>query len=263
MDLLKHLYSIHSPSGMEWPIIIYVREYIETHIPEANLKVDGFGNLYITKGQTSDGYPTLVCHLDQVQKLHSDDFISIEAGGIIFGYSESKHRREGLGADDKNGIWVCLKCLEQCPYLKVFMAVMEEKGMFGSKAADMSFFSDSLYVIEPDSPEGCNLKHELREIPCSCPEFIKAIQPETHGFKIIDGKGTDILALKMNGLGVSAINIGAGYYRPHKDDEYTVVSDLQQCLNYILLIINTIYERFPHEYKTETQKWIEEKSMKR
>ena len=115
MDLLKHLYSIHSPSGMEWPIIIYVREYIETHIPEANLKVDGFGNLYITKGQTSDGYPTLVCHLDQVQKLHSDDFISIEAGGIIFGYSESKHRREGLGADDKNGIWVCLKCLEQWP----------------------------------------------------------------------------------------------------------------------------------------------------
>ncbi len=52
---------------------------------------------------------------------------------------------------------------------------MEEKGLFGSKMADMSFFEDSLYVIEPDSPEGGNLKHELREIPCASAEFIKAI----------------------------------------------------------------------------------------
>lgn len=257
MDLLKRLYSIHAPSGSEWPMIAFVKEYVERHIPDAEVRIDGYGNLYITKGQASDGYPTLVCHLDQVQKQHSDDFTVTEAGGVLFGYSESKHRREGLGADDKNGIWICLKCLEQCPCLKVFMAVMEEKGLFGSKMADMRFFEDSLYVIEPDSPEGGNLKHELREIPCASAEFIDAIQPEAHGFKIIDGKGTDVLALKINGLKVSSVNVGAGYYRPHKDDEYTIISDLQQCLDYILFVIHNTHKRYPHEFKTDTQKWVE------
>ncbi len=256
--LLKQLYDIHAPSGREWPLIQFIADYVKEHVPEAELKVDTFGNLYITKGEAGEGYPTLACHLDQVQKLHSDDFKTIEADGILFGYSEKNHRREGLGADDKNGVWVCLQCLEQVPRLKVFMAVMEEKGMFGSKAADMSFFEDSLYVLEPDSPEGSNLKHELREIPCASEDFINAIAPEKHGFKIVDGKGTDILALKMNGLKVSCVNIGAGYYRPHKDDEYTLIGELKKCYDYILEIITSNNERFPHIYETETQKWVKQ-----
>ncbi len=256
IDLLKQLYAIHAPSGREWPLIEFIMEYVGKTIPEAKVKVDRFGNLYITKGDKGKDYPTLACHLDQVQTLHSDDFKAVEADGILFGYSEKNHRREGLGADDKNGIWVCLQCLERVPRLKVFMAVMEEKGMFGSKAADMSFFEDSLYVVEPDSPEGSNLKHELREIPCASEDFINAIAPAEHGFKIVDGKGTDILALTMNGLGVSCVNIGVGYYRPHKDDEYTLMGELQHCLDYVLDIVSNLHEKFPHEYQTETQKWI-------
>ena len=257
MDLLKQLYAIHAPSGREWSLIQFVREYVAAHVPEATVRMDAMGNLYITKGEPADGYATLVCHLDQVQKLHSDDFRTVEADGVLFGYSAANHRREGLGADDKNGIWICLRCLEECPRLKVFMAVMEEKGIFGSKGADMSFFADSLYVVEPDSPEGGNLKHELREIPCASEAFIEAIRPAEHGFKIIDGKGTDILALKMNGLCVSAVNVAAGYYRPHKDDEYTIVSDLLQSRDYVLYMIKNVLDRFPHDYKTETQRWAE------
>lgn len=35
--------------------------------------MDRLGNLYITKGEAENGYPILVCHLDQVQTLHSND----------------------------------------------------------------------------------------------------------------------------------------------------------------------------------------------
>jgi putative aminopeptidase FrvX len=53
--LLNDLYSIHSTTGHELPMIAIVREYIEKHIPVARIKMDQHGNLYITKGETSVG----------------------------------------------------------------------------------------------------------------------------------------------------------------------------------------------------------------
>lgn len=89
-----------------------------------------------------------------------------QEGDKLYGWSELNQRNEGLGADDKNGIWVCLRCLEECPHLKVFMAVGEEKGCIGSNHADMSFFADSLYVLEPD----CKGGEEIGSGYCLLPE---------------------------------------------------------------------------------------------
>ena len=110
-ELLYRLYTIHAPTCYEWPMITFVREYVFKHVPKAVIRMDKLGNLYITKGEVGLGYPTLACHLDQVQTLHSDDFEVREEDGTLYGWSEQNQQREGLGADDKNGIWVCLRCL--------------------------------------------------------------------------------------------------------------------------------------------------------
>ena len=256
MELLRDLYQIHSPSGKEYPMVKFVCRYVSTHIPEAQVEVDFWGNIYITKGKPGEGYPTLSCHLDQVQLLHSPDFKVVETDEMIYGYSDVHRRREGLGADDKNGIWICLRCLEGCPRLKVFMAVMEEKGMLGSRLAKMSFFKDSLYVIEPDSRDGGIVKHTLRGTPCSSDDFIRALGLEAHGFKVVPGRGTDILALKQNGLGVSCLNVGTGYYHPHKNDEYTLKPELLKALEFVQYIVNNVTSPFPHVYKAESRTWI-------
>ena len=258
MQLLKQLYVIHSETGREWPMIQLVREYVSKNIPESTIRFDKLGNLYITKGEAGIGYPTLACHLDQVQKIHSEDFEVRQDGDILYGWSEQSQQREGLGADDKNGIWICLRCLEECPRLKVFMAVGEEKGCIGSNRADMSFFKDSLYVLEPDCKGGTEIHTNLRGIPCASLEFEKTLQVEQHGYVITEGKGSDILALTLNNIGVSCANIPAGYYQPHKDDEYTVISELEHSLSYIKLLLVSNDQRFPHHYVTETQKIIEE-----
>ena len=258
MQLLRQLYGIHSLTGFERPMIQFVREYVSKHIPGAAVRFDKLGNLYITKGEAGIGYPTLACHLDQVQKIHSEDFEVRQDGDILYGWSEQNQQREGLGADDKNGIWICLRCLEECPRLKVFMAVGEEKGCIGSNRADMSFFKDSLYVLEPDCKGGTEIHTNLRGIPCASPEFEKSLQAEQHGYVITEGKGSDILALTLNNIGVSCANIPAGYYQPHKDDEYTVISELEHSLSYIKLLMVSNDQRFPHHYVTETQKIIEE-----
>ncbi len=261
MKLLKQLYAIHSVSGWEWPMICFIREYIREHVPEADVLMDGWGNLYITKGKAGVGYPTLACHLDQVQTLHSDDFEVRRNGDTLYGWSEQNQQREGLGADDKNGIWVCLRCLEECPRLKVFMAVGEEKGCIGSNRADMSFFSDSLYVMEPDCKGGKEIHTNLRGIPCASLEFEKVLQADCNDYVITDGKSTDLLALTLNGIGVSCANIPAGYYQPHKEDEYTVVDELEKSLFFIRHFVTTFDRHFPHIYKSQTQLMAEKELL--
>ena len=276
MELLKQLYSIHAPTFHEWSLICFIREYIREHVPEAEVKMDGRGNLYVVKGegfngskvQEFKGYPTLACHLDQVQEVHSDDFCVKEKNGTLYGWSEANQQREGLGADDKNGVWICLRCLEECTCLKVFMAVGEEKGCIGSNRADMSFFSDSLYVLEPDCKGGEEIHTNLKDIPCASGEFGQALLEANSQlptvncqFTITPGKGSDIFALTLNGIGVSCANIPVGYYNPHKDDEYTVISELEHAFAFVRHFVTNEHRRFPHMYKTETQKAIEGQSL--
>ena len=107
-QLLKKLYSIYSPSGKEQKMVRFLCSYINGLPGEISLEKDSFGNLYVTKG-SGESYPCLVSHLDQVSHCrHSKDFRAVEAKGILFGYSPSKRRFENLGADDKNGIFICL-----------------------------------------------------------------------------------------------------------------------------------------------------------
>lgn len=257
VSLLRQLYSIHALTGYEWNIIQFVRQWLDEHVPEVEVRLDKLGNLYITKGEAGVGYPTLACHMDQVQKSHSEDFEVKEDDGKLYGWSEQNQRQEGLGADDKNGIWVCLRCLEECPRLKVFMAVGEEKGCIGSHHADMSFFEDSLYVLEPDCKGGEEVHTTLKEIPCASEEFIEALQLNENGYMLTDGKGTDIFALTLNGIGVSCANIPAGYHHPHKDDEYTIISELEHCLAFVMKTVKTLNCPFQHVYRTATQLEIE------
>lgn len=258
MNLLRQLYETYAPTGCEWPMICFVREFIATHVPQAHIDMDNWGNLYITKGEVPIGYPTLCCHLDQAQKVHSNDFEVRECDGTLTGWSTVRQTQEGLGADDKNGIWVCLRALQRCDRLKVFMAVGEEKGCWGSNRADISFFKDSLYVLEPDCKGGDEIRTVLKGVPCASPEFEKALEAERHGYIITEGKTTDILPLSLSGVGVSCANMPVGYHEPHKDDEYCVVSELEKCLNYVLHIVSTLNRRFPHIYKTETRQIIED-----
>lgn len=246
MELLKNLYGIHSPSGNEKAMKKFIRRYVRRHIPGISMGTDNTGNLYITKG-LSHTYPCIVAHLDQVQRRHSRDFVAIETEDIIFGYSPQNRRREGLGADDKNGIWIALKCLEKFECLKVAFFVSEETGCVGSGNADMGFFEDTRFVIEPDRRGYGDLITEISYTSLCSHEFLKDIGFEAFGYKEENGLMTDVLELKENGLKVSCINLSCGYYEPHTDDEFTVKKDLLNCLGLIEHIIENCVSVYPHE----------------
>ncbi|MFI3164625.1 MAG: hypothetical protein R3Y65_09350 [Bacillota bacterium] len=245
MKLLKELYKIYSPSGKERRMIRFIANYIKRNIPEAMVEVDKIGNIYITKG-LSETYPSLVAHLDQVQDLHSKDFKAIETSDIIFGYSAKNRRQEGLGADDKNGIWIALKCLQLYDAIKVAFFVQEEIGCIGSSHAKMEFFDDCRFVIGCDRKGNSDIITNINWTTLCSEEFLTNCGAERFGYAEQSGFITDVGELKQNGLSVSCINLSCGYYEPHTDHEITVKSDLLNCLEFVKYIIENCTEVYPH-----------------
>lgn len=253
MELLKQLYGIHSMSGKEEKMRRFIKRYVAT-IDDTTYEEDAVGNVYITRGY-SDTYPCVVAHLDQVQSTHSKDFKAIIAEDIIVGYSANKRCVEGLGADDKNGIWIGLKCLETFEVMKCAFFVGEEIGCEGSSQCNMSFFNDARFVVEPDRKGKSDLITNISGLDIASTEFLQAINYEGYGYKPTMGMMTDVLELTERGVGVSCINLSCGYYNPHTDEEFTCISDLENALEFVKHIILNCTDVYPHKVERDYGRW--------
>lgn len=251
MRELLRLYKIHSPSRGEEAMVDHIRRYC-VRIRNCEVVVDGIGNVYVTKkkrGYTGT-FPCIVAHTDQVQNFYSKDYSTIvtDINGkkVIFGYSRSCHRFEGLGADDKNGIWVALKMLEEFDNVKAAFFVSEEIGCIGSCDADMDFFSDCRFVVECDRRGNSDFVTNISCQLCSA-KFLKDAKIGLFGYHASSGLSTDVNTLVCNGIGISCCNISCGYYEPHTVMEHTVIDDLEKCLNLVRHIFRNCKKVYRHE----------------
>ena len=245
MELLKQLFCIHSKSGKEGKIRKFIWNWVRQTVPDAKIECDKPGNLYITKGKSST-FPCIVAHMDQVQERHSKDFIAYEAEDIIIGFSPKHKEQQGLGADDKCGLWIGLNCLQKFDCLKLAFFVGEEVGCKGSGLADMAFFDDCRFVIEPDRKGSEDLITQIGWTPLCSDDFLKDIGFKKFGYKEAEGMMTDIEALKDKGLMLSCINLSCGYYRPHSNEEFVYKPALLNCLAFVEHIIKTCTQVYPH-----------------
>ena len=247
MELLKQLYRIYSPSGKERAMRRFIIKEVKK-VPGTRIEKAPSGNLYVTKGNAPD-YPCIVAHMDQVQGTRSTDFMPVETKEVIFGYSPKHRRQENLGADDKNGIWIALKCLKQYPVLKLAFFVSEETGCIGSGNARMDFFTDCRFVIEPDRRGYKDIIPLIGWTVLCSDEFLKATGYRDFGYEETEGMLTDVLELKEKGLAVSCINLSCGYYEPHTPHEFTVKKDLLNCLDLVRHIIGHCTGTYPHTHE--------------
>lgn len=242
LELLISLYEIHSPSGGEKRMRKFIRkkafEYGADHA-----EIDRHGNLFITKG-TGD-YPCVVAHMDQVQEFHSKDFQCFVCGDTILGYSQSNKRQEGLGADDKNGIFVALECLRKFDNIKLAFFTEEECGTIGSSAANISFFDDCRFVVQCDRKGNSDFVDNIFSMSLCSEEFIHDTEMEKFGYAPHAGGLTDVYALSENFLDVSCCNMSCGYYNPHTDEEVTSISDLERCRDFVFHIIENCKKVYP------------------
>ncbi len=251
-DLLKQLYCVFSPSHNERKMRRFIKRHIRKNIPEAQVTQDKFGNLYITKGD-SDTYPCLCAHMDQVQHLHPKDFVCIEDNDVIFGYSPKMRKQCGLGADDKNGLFIALACLQRYDVLKCAFFVAEEVGCVGSSQADVHFFDDCRFCVQIDRRGNADMVTSISWADICSDDFINDTKCVDYGYAVSTGLMTDVEALRENGVTCSCINLSCGYYEPHTDCEFTVKSDLIKCYRFVCGIIENCTQVYHHvqDYLTD------------
>lgn len=245
MELLKELYGISARTHQEKDMIAFVSQRLSDL--GVTFIVDETGNIYATKGN-SDTYPCIAAHLDEVHEAREKGYeVLVVRDEFIIGFNSGKREFNGIGADDKNGIWVCLKCLERFDNLKCVFFVGEEQGCIGSHQADMKFFDDCRFVLQCDRKGNSDFISNIYGNPLCSSQFIKDASLGEHGYKEERGMQTDVQTLRQRGLEISCANISCGYYYPHTPHEMTNIADLKKCLTLVEHIVENCREVYTHK----------------
>ena len=248
MELLHQLYRISSPSGHEGQMMKFIRRRLD-QLGVAYI-TDKAGNIYATKG-IADSYPCIISHTDEVHFFREKGYDAVQAvskdKNIIFGFNHLQRNHCGTGADDKNGIWICLKCLEKFDVMKCVFFVGEETGCLGSSCTEMAFFDDCRFVVQCDRKGNSDMVTFYNGNVLCSDDFLLDAAPDKFRYIQSHGLITDVITLKHKGLKVSGINLSCGYYLPHTPHEFTCVEDLIKCYRFVQHIVRNCHKTYHHQ----------------
>jgi tripeptide aminopeptidase len=251
-QLIKTL-SVQAESYNQWRMFAFIVRQLKEM--ECDFHVDD-GCIYITKGD-AETYPCIVAHMDTVHKIEKDLSI-IQCGNNLTGFDSTTMTQTGIGGDDKVGIFIAMECLKHFDNIKAVFFRDEEVGCDGSYGADMQFFKDCGFVLQCDRRGNTDFITNASGIPLSSNEFMNDIKPIIfgYGYDFANGMMTDVMALKENGLRISAANISCGYYNPHEANEYVNINDVENCLDMVKDIIQYLGEtRYKHKYQRKKKEY--------
>lgn len=152
-----------------------------------------------------------------------------------------------LGGDDKCGVFIALKVAEMLPDLplKILFTVQEESGCIGiSHFIDnkLEFFDDVKYSLTIDRREGDNLLWSQCGKRSCDDEFAAKLSREGVKVgipvKLMDGSVADVIYIRDHVP--NSVNMSAGYYRAHSNDEYIVPSEVDNIIDWVKNILTNV-----------------------
>ena len=204
----------------------YLGKYLRS---KRYMVVSGDGYLY-AKG---DIPVLLTAHMDTV---HKDRIKTIAKESVIVG-DDIKTRLsspEGIGGDDRCGVWMIMNIL-QTHKPSVLFCEDEEQGCKGSiKFAKTEYIKELgvNYMVELDR-RGNN---DAVFYSCDNKDFTKWIEEES-GYKKAYGTCSDISKL-MEPAGIAGVNFSCGYYKEHSKDEYIYVEEMNATMEMVRDLID-------------------------
>ena len=257
---LKEVLSIPTKTWKEELMIQYLVDYCEDK--GLQYETDHNGSVYVTKGN-ADMFPCVVAHIDTVHEpvemVVNEETLPNAQGELklsLKAYEKETGIPTGIGGDDKAGVFICLKMLEQFDNIKAFFPVAEETGCHGSSDADEDFFKDVGYAIQFDSTENDTMSLTLMGVKLfeEDSEFFTSVKDIIleHGLKNWHNHPyTDTMRLKEK-FDFSCLNFAAGYYNYHTAEEYVVVEDVQNTCNMAVKVIEKLGEnKYTYIHKKE------------
>jgi hypothetical protein len=158
----------------------------------------------------------LVAHMDTVFKFPVSDLYYDQKKGVLWS-------PEGLGADDRAGIFAIIKILQDGLRPSVILTTGEEEGGVGACAICDKFPDCPIpglkYMIQLDR-HGTN---DCVFYDCYCPEFVDYV--ESFGFCERWGSFTDISFL-MPEWQIVGVNLSVGYEDEHSKQEILCINPL-------------------------------------
>lgn len=206
-------------------------------------------NIYVTKNSNkSTMFPCIVAHTDTVHKIVSN-LTCIEIDGAYTGFNKITMTQSGIGGDDKVGIFVALRMLNELDACKVAFFHAEEVGCVGSRKADLDFFKDCRFVLQCDRKGNSDFVTDIYGTELSSKEWQKDIESilTKHNYKFSDGGITDVGELKDNGLTIPVANMSCGYYNPHMSNEFIVIEDVENVISMVKEICQNVTGTYYHK----------------
>ena len=241
------------------------RSFIVDFCKSNNLKyhVDYKRNIYVEKGKVGENqhFPCVISHTDTV---HTDQGILIDKNirldivdlyldhfddPILKAYNPTTGRKTGIGGDDKCGVFVCLKLLEELDDIKAAFFVEEEIGMQGSKNLDISFFDNVGYALQPDAPTNNWFSKSCMGHDLWSDHFFESVKNTLEQYNIDNisrDPFTDVVQLVKKFDFCCAV-LPAGYYNQHCSDEYVSEKDTNKCVDLAKDLIKVLGKRKFHK----------------
>lgn len=178
-----------------------------------------YNNIIITKDYIiaiGDIPIALIAHMDTVFQLPVSDLYYDQKKGVLWS-------PQGLGADDRAGIFAILKILQDGYRPSVILTTGEEQGGIGACAIIDRYpecpIPNLKYMIQLDR-HGTN---DCVFYDCYCPEFVNYV--ESFGFCERWGSFTDISFL-MPEWQIVGVNLSVGYENEHSQIEILNINPL-------------------------------------
>lgn len=242
-DLLR-LYSIESVHPNEQAI----SDYITSRLKELDCEftVNEFGIVGKSNKKPDKLNILLSAHMDQVKTNGAAKHFYMK-DDCIRGYLDN-NQQTSLGADDKNGVWLILKALEDELPVQFIISRGEECGCVGIHKleipdADICLVMDRRGYNEIlKAGSGTNYCSTLAQCLCN---FLKG------DWKTGTGTLSDTQTICKQ---MESVNISTAYYSPHSSEEYTnwtELCDLRSCIKKIVKEFNH-YPTDPDVYCPKT-----------
>ena len=156
----------------------------------------------------------LIAHMDTVHRQLVQHICYSEDGCVMMS-------PEGIGGDDRAGVYMILRILQEAKCHVLFCEDEEIGGQGARKFERSSIRPEVNYLVELDRHGG----NDAVFYSCNNREFIRFIC--SFGFGEARGSFSDISIVAPH-LDVAAVNISAGYYNEHRQHEYVRLDQMEE-----------------------------------
>lgn len=202
-------------------------KYIKKHLKHRQYHVQQYEKFIYAEGNIPI---LLVAHLDTVhQYMPSQIFIDQE--------QEILWSPQGIGGDDRCGVYSILKIIDDGYMPHVLFTQDEEVGAFGARHASNLLSPDINFMVELDR-QGNN---QAVFYDCGNEDFMDYIL--SFGFDLEYGTFSDISILSPK-WDIASVNLSIGYYNEHTKSEYICLNSMYNTIDKVKKILDDKQNKF-------------------